>query len=596
MTGTVSVSGTADGGVSGLYSSVFHAGGVGGCITNPVIAVKWDTTKVPNGIYEVCNVVTDGAGNVGIATTTVTVANAVGPASGSGSGVASLTGTFSGPAAPDTRAPRAPSQLSVVIPRSKVVTPKVQVTLRWVKPTAADLASVRVVLNLRHAPRTPSDGTKVYSGLASSIGLMMRPGQTAYVALFAYDQSANVSPPARRVITLAPLIPLRPLSGTVVAAPPLLTWRAKPGTPYYNVQLYRNGKRVLVGWPSRASYRAACRQARAGQLRVVRVARHQGQQRLRRAHRARDVRAQGVGRAQLPAPGGAPILLGMIETMPFGTTGHESTRVIFGAASLWAVTQSEADAALELLLEHGINHIDTAASYGESELRLAPGLRKYRERFFLATKTGERAYAPAREQIRRSLERLGVDQVDLIQLHCLVHPDEWDVALGENGALRAAIEARDEGLVRFIGVTGHGLTVAAMHLRSLGRFAFDSVLLPYSHVITQDAQYAPDFERVLATCRERRRRRADDQGHRARAVGFEGGVGDDLVRAPGRAGRHRSRSALGAGRARRLPQQRGRPRAAARACSMRPSGSSGRPDEADMARLLCGKRLSSLFA
>ena len=184
----------------------------------------------------------------------MTVANVFSPASGSGSGVASLTGTFEGPAAPDTRAPRAPSKLSVVIPRSKVLTQKVQVTLRWVKPTAADLASIRVVLNLRHAPRTPSDGTKVYNGLASSIGLMMQPGQTAYVALFAYDQSANVSPAARRVITLAPLIPLRPLSGAVLNGPPLLSWKPKPGTAYYNVQVYRNGHRVLVGWPSHASY------------------------------------------------------------------------------------------------------------------------------------------------------------------------------------------------------------------------------------------------------------------------------------------------------------------------------------------------------
>jgi aryl-alcohol dehydrogenase-like predicted oxidoreductase len=193
----------------------------------------------------------------------------------------------------------------------------------------------------------------------------------------------------------------------------------------------------------------------------------------------------------------------MIETMPFGATGHESTRVIFGAAALWSVAQREADAALELLLQHGINHIDTAASYGDSELRLAPWLREHRDRFFLATKTEERSYSGAREQIRRSLERLGVDRVDLIQLHCLVHPDEWDVALGESGALRAAIEARDEGLVRFIGVTGHGLTVAAMHLRSLQRFPFTSVLLPYSHVLMRDAQYSADFERLLATCRER---------------------------------------------------------------------------------------------
>ena len=193
----------------------------------------------------------------------------------------------------------------------------------------------------------------------------------------------------------------------------------------------------------------------------------------------------------------------MIEKQPFGATGHESSRVIFGAAALWATPQGEADAALELLLEHGINHIDTAASYGDAELRLAPWMRGHRDRFFLATKTGERSYAAAREEIRRSLDRMGVDQVDLIQLHCLVHPDEWDVAMGEDGALRAATEAREEGLVRFIGVTGHGLTIAAMHLRSLERFAFASVLLPYSHVLVQDEQYAADFAQLLATCRER---------------------------------------------------------------------------------------------
>ena len=194
----------------------------------------------------------------------------------------------------------------------------------------------------------------------------------------------------------------------------------------------------------------------------------------------------------------------MIATMPFGATGHESSRVIFGAAALGDASQHDADRAIELLLEHGINHIDTAASYGESELRLAPGLRAHRGRFFLATKTGERAYAAAREEIRRSLDRMGVDVVDLIQLHCLVHPAEWELALGEDGALRAAVEAREEGLVRFIGVTGHGLTVAEMHHRSLERFPFDSVLLPYSHVITaNDARYAADVERLLAECHER---------------------------------------------------------------------------------------------
>ena len=190
-------------------------------------------------------------------------------------------------------------------------------------------------------------------------------------------------------------------------------------------------------------------------------------------------------------------------TNAFGSTGHESSRVLFGAAALGEVSQYEADSAIELLLEHGVNHIDTAASYGESELRLAPGLSQHRDRFFLATKTGERSYGAARDEIRRSLERMGVDRIDLIQLHCLVHPAEWDVAMSDDGALRAAVEARDEGLVRFIGVTGHGLTVAEMHRRSLEHFPFDSVLFPFSHVIMQDPQYAADVVRLLSICRDR---------------------------------------------------------------------------------------------
>jgi aryl-alcohol dehydrogenase-like predicted oxidoreductase len=193
----------------------------------------------------------------------------------------------------------------------------------------------------------------------------------------------------------------------------------------------------------------------------------------------------------------------VIAKLPFGKTGHESTRTIFGAAALANVSQAEADPALELLLEHDVNHIDTAASYGDSELRLAPWLAQHRDRVFLATKTGQRDYQGAREEIRRSLDRLGVDRVDLIQLHNLVDVIEWEFALREDGALQAAVEARDEGLVRFIGVTGHGLTVARMHRRSLDRFAFDSVLLPYSYVQMQDAAYASDFEVLAAACAER---------------------------------------------------------------------------------------------
>jgi aryl-alcohol dehydrogenase-like predicted oxidoreductase len=193
----------------------------------------------------------------------------------------------------------------------------------------------------------------------------------------------------------------------------------------------------------------------------------------------------------------------VIEKAPFGNTGHDSTRTIFGAAALGSVPQAEADRTLELLLEHGVNHIDTAASYGDSELRVAPWLAEHRDAFFLATKTGKRDREGARDEIRRSLDRLGVDHVDLLQLHNLVDPIEWETALREGGALEAAVEARDEGLVRFIGVTGHGLTVARMHLRSLERFPFDSVLAPYSYIQMRDGRYAADFEALAATCADR---------------------------------------------------------------------------------------------
>jgi aryl-alcohol dehydrogenase-like predicted oxidoreductase len=193
----------------------------------------------------------------------------------------------------------------------------------------------------------------------------------------------------------------------------------------------------------------------------------------------------------------------MIAKQLFGRTGHESTRAVFGGASLSKVTQDEADQTLEVLLRYGINHIDVAAGYGNAELRIAPWLKKYPGRFFLATKTGERTYDGAKRQIHLSLERMGVERVDLIQLHSLADPIEWDTALSPRGALEACIEAREQGLVRFIGVTGHGSQIAATHLRSLERFDFDSVLLPYSHIMMQDPHYAASFEKVAALCAER---------------------------------------------------------------------------------------------
>ncbi len=193
----------------------------------------------------------------------------------------------------------------------------------------------------------------------------------------------------------------------------------------------------------------------------------------------------------------------MIPTQQFGKTGHESTRIIFGAAAFSDVTQDAADRTMEIVLGAGINHIDTAASYGDSELRLGPWMADHRKDVFLATKTGERIYQAAYDQIQKSLERLRVDNVDLIQLHNLVDESEWEMALGAGGALEAAIRAREEGLVRFIGVTGHGLPVAKMHKRALERFPFDSVLLPYSYVLVQNPEYSADFEALSAVCQQR---------------------------------------------------------------------------------------------
>jgi aryl-alcohol dehydrogenase-like predicted oxidoreductase len=192
-----------------------------------------------------------------------------------------------------------------------------------------------------------------------------------------------------------------------------------------------------------------------------------------------------------------------IPLLPFGRTGHKSTRIIFGAAALSRVPQDVADRTLDVLLEHDINHIDVAASYGEAELRVAPWLKRYPDRFFLATKTGKRRADEAREDLHRSLERLQVDHVDLWQLHNLSDPIEWDTALSPGGAIDAAKDALEQGLVKAVGVTGHGAQIAATHRRSLQRFDFDSVLLPYNFTTVQSSYYATNFDALQATCKER---------------------------------------------------------------------------------------------
>jgi len=193
----------------------------------------------------------------------------------------------------------------------------------------------------------------------------------------------------------------------------------------------------------------------------------------------------------------------MIAKQLFGRTGYLSTRALFGAAALGRVTQDEADRTLDVLLSYGVNHIDTAASYGEAELRIGPWMREHRKNFFLATKTEKRTYQEAKEELHRSLERLKVDSVDLWQMHVLVKPEEWEIAMGAGGALEAFVEAREQKLVRFLGVTGHGLMTPNIHFHSLERFDFDSILLPYNFVLMQDPEYQSSFDKLLTVCKER---------------------------------------------------------------------------------------------
>ena len=217
----------------------------------------------------------------------------------------------------------------------------------------------------------------------------------------------------------------------------------------------------------------------------------------------------------------------MLPSAEFGRTGHRSTRVIFGAAALGGMSESRAIKTLDLVTSYGVNHIDTAALYGASEDHLKPWLVDHRSEVFLATKTQERVGLMARAELERSLERMGIDQIDLIQLHNLVEPDEWETALSKGGAVEALDQARAEGLVRFIGVTGHGLRIPSMHLRSLAEFNFDAVLFPYNHSLLSIPQYRDDVAALRDACRTRNiatqtikavaRRRWDDgtESHRS---------------------------------------------------------------------------------
>lgn len=189
-----------------------------------------------------------------------------------------------------------------------------------------------------------------------------------------------------------------------------------------------------------------------------------------------------------------------MEKRRLGRTGHLSTVVILGGAAFRPASQTEADEGVRLALQYGVNHIDVAPTYGDAELRLGPWLERMRDRFFVGCKTGKRDREGAEEELRRSLERLRTDTLDLYQLHGVTSQEELDVALGPGGALEAFLDAREKGLIRYIGITSHGPTIP---LEALQRFDFDTVMFPLNFVQYHDEEYRANSESLLAMTTER---------------------------------------------------------------------------------------------
>jgi aryl-alcohol dehydrogenase-like predicted oxidoreductase len=191
-----------------------------------------------------------------------------------------------------------------------------------------------------------------------------------------------------------------------------------------------------------------------------------------------------------------------MEKRRLGRTGHLSTVAIFGAAAFWDVDQSEADQIMELLISYGINHIDVAPSYGQAEVRLGPWLSRERDRFFVGCKTMERSKEGAFMEMRQSLDRLHIDHFDLYQIHAVTNLGELDAVTRPGGALEAIIEAREAGLTRSIGITGHGVDAPALFLEAIRRFDFDTVLFPLNFIQYGDPSFRSNAEELIQQCRD----------------------------------------------------------------------------------------------
>jgi len=192
-----------------------------------------------------------------------------------------------------------------------------------------------------------------------------------------------------------------------------------------------------------------------------------------------------------------------MEKRRFGRTGHMSTVAVFGAAALWEIEQKDADKVMEMVIEAGVNHIDVAPSYGQAELRIGPWMPRERERFFLGCKTMERTKVGALNELQQSLQRLLTDHFDLYQLHAITNMEELDACTMNGGALEALVEARQRGLTRHIGITGHGVDSPRVFIEALKRFEFDTILFPLNFVQMSNPEFRKDAETLIALCKEK---------------------------------------------------------------------------------------------
>ena len=192
-----------------------------------------------------------------------------------------------------------------------------------------------------------------------------------------------------------------------------------------------------------------------------------------------------------------------MEKRRLGRTGHESTVVTFGTAGIGRVSQEVADRAVEQIIEHGVNHIDIAPTYGEAMERMAPWMPKLRDSMFLGAKTRERTRELAWANIESCMSRLGVESFDLFQLHSVGTMEDLDKVTGSGGALEALVKLRERGLTRWVGITGHGPDAPRVHLEALRRFDFDTVMFPLNATLYRNAEYREHAEELLSVANQR---------------------------------------------------------------------------------------------